>query len=47
MSEDWKAARQKVEDLVEESKNMPDLAETDYLEEREELTEERILEMLE
>ena len=22
MSEDWKAARQKVEDLVEESKNM-------------------------
>ena len=47
MSEDWKADRQKVEDSVEESKIMPDLAETDYLEEREELTEERILEMLE
>ena len=39
MSEDWKADRQKVEDSVEESKIMPDLAETDYLEEREELTE--------
>lgn len=47
MSEEWKADRQKDEDPVVDSKNMPDLAETDYLEEREELTEERILEMLE